>query len=97
MRKRETEDLEAGIQQQLTAATSTREHLTTTLRAIEARLAEARRRLHELQTPSAAGSPRPAAAGRGPSGSAPPPTIDRTRAAQIEDELEALRKELKKS
>jgi phage shock protein A len=97
MRKRETEDLEAGIQQQLAAATSTREHLTTTLRAIEARLSEARRRLHELKSPSSAASPRPAAPGRGPSGSAPPPTIDRARAAQIEDELEALRRELKKT
>src|SRR5262249_54439793 len=33
MRKRETEDLEAGIEQQLAAATSTREHLSTTMRA----------------------------------------------------------------
>jgi phage shock protein A len=41
LRKRETEDLVAGIEQQLAAATSTREHLTTTMRAIEARLAEA--------------------------------------------------------
>jgi len=44
MRKRETEDLAAGLEQQLAAATSTREHLSTTMRAIEARLAEARRR-----------------------------------------------------
>jgi phage shock protein A len=96
MRKRETEDLEAGIEQQLAAATSTREHLTTTLRAIEARLSEARRRLHELKVPSAGETARPTAPKRGPSGSSLPSTIDRTRAAQIEEELEALRRELKK-
>jgi phage shock protein A len=97
LRKRETEDLEAGIEQQLAAATSTREHLTTTLRAIEARLSEARRRLHDLQAPSSGASAKPAAARRGPAGSSPPPTIDRTRAAQIEEELAALRRELKKT
>jgi phage shock protein A len=96
MRKRETEDLEAGIEQQLAAATSTREHLSTTLRAIEARLSEARRRLHELRAPGGE-TARPTAAKRGPSGSSLPPTIDRTRAAQIEEDLDALRRELKKS
>jgi phage shock protein A len=96
MRKRETEDLEAGIEQQLAAATSTREHLSTTLRAIEARLSEARRRLHELHSPGGE-TARPAAAKRGPSGSSLPPTIDRTRAAQIEEDLDVLRRELKKS
>ena len=94
MRKRETEDLVAGIEQQLAAATSTREHLSTTMRAIEARLSEARRKQQEFLTlqPSA-----PAArAASSPGASALPPTIDRARAAQIEAELEALRRELKK-
>jgi phage shock protein A len=94
LRKRETEDLEAGIEQQLAAASSTREHLSTTMRAIEARLAEARRKQHELQHP-AAPPKRTASPASGPSGSNPPPTVDRTRAAQIEAELEALRRELK--
>lgn len=94
MRKRETEDLAAGIEQQLAAATSTREHLSTTMRAIEARLSEARRKQEEFRASlSATAPPRTTS---GPSGSAPPPTIDRARASQIEAELEALRKELKK-
>jgi phage shock protein A len=96
LRKRETEDLEAGIEQQLAAASSTREHLSTTMRAIEARLAEARRKQHELQHPPAAPK-RAASPASGPSGSNPPPTVDRMRAAQIEAELEALRRELKGS
>jgi phage shock protein A len=92
LRKRETEDLAAGIEQQLAAATSTREHLSTTMRAIEARLAEARRKQHDLQSPAAA--PRSAA----PKGiaSAASAGTDRSRDAQIEAELEALRRELKR-
>ena len=95
LRKRETEDLVAGIEQQLAAAGSTRAHLTTTMRAIEARLAEARRIQSQLQFP---GVERNAAESGVPSRKAgsPPPTIDRARDAQIEAELEALRKELKK-
>lgn len=93
MRKKETEDLEAGIEQQLAAACSTREHLSTTMRAIEARLAEAQRRQQELQFPQHRPPEQPAGS---PRGSSPPPTVDRTRAAQIEAELEALRRELKK-
>jgi len=94
MRKRETEDLAAGIEQQLAAATSTREHLSTTMRAIEARLAEARRRQAEFQTSmSSATAARPPSS---PGASTPPATVDRARAAQIEAELEALRRELKK-
>ena len=96
LRKRETEDLVAGIEQQLAAAGSTRMHLSRTMRAIEARLAEARRLQQELQFPN---SPALAekASSSGPRGSKLPPTVDRTRADQIEAELDALRKELKKS
>jgi len=92
LRKRETEDLAAGIQQQLAAATSTREHLSTTMRAIEARLAEARRKQLELQSPA------PPARSTVPrtAGSVSPATADRSRDAQIEVELEALRRELKR-
>ena len=90
--KRETEDLAAGLQQQRAAAASTREHLTTTLRAIEARLAEARRRQSELHDPAAALTrvTSPASVS-----SAILPSTDQSRAAQIEAELEALRRELK--
>jgi phage shock protein A len=93
LRKRETEDLAAGIQQQLAAAASTREHLSTTLRAIEARLAEAQRRRQELLDPGAtapAGKKLPARRGS----EEDHPEIDRTRAQQIEADLEALRREL---
>jgi phage shock protein A len=94
MRKRETEDLAAGLEQQLAAATSTRDHLSTTMRAIEARLAEARRRQFELQTSTA--TPAATHKSAGPSaGSAAHYAGDRTRAAQIEAELEALRREIK--
>lgn len=44
LRKHEVEDLIAGLEQQLHAAISTRDHLRTTQHALEARLAEARRR-----------------------------------------------------
>lgn len=96
MRKRETEDLVAGLEQQLAAAASTRDHLSTTLRAIEARLAEAQRRQRDLQSPNSApvvrdGAPREAV------GTAAAPHVDRTRAAEIEADLEALRRELQQS
>jgi phage shock protein A len=90
--KRETEDLAAGLQQQLAAAASTREHLTTTLRAIEARLAEARRRQTELTDPAATLT---RVAVQKAVSSAIAPATDNARAAQIEAELEALRRELK--
>jgi phage shock protein A len=94
LRKRETEDLQAGLEQQLAAATSTREHLSTTMRAIEARLAEARRRQSEMQLPASPPKHSTPTA-KGPAGSAPPSTVDRARAAQIEAELEALRREVR--
>lgn len=43
-RKQEVQDLIAGLEQQLEAAVSTRDHLRTMLNALEARLADARRR-----------------------------------------------------
>ena len=49
LRKQEVADVVGGLKQQLKAAHATREHLTTTLRALEARLSEARRRQLELQ------------------------------------------------
>ena len=96
LRKRETEDLVAGIEQQLAAAGSTRTHLTTTMRAIEARLAEARRIQSQLQFPGTERNP-PDFGTPGPKAGSLPPTVDRTRDAQIDAELEALKKELKKA
>lgn len=92
LRRRETEDLVAGIQQQLAAAVSTREHLTTTMRAIEARLAEARRRQQELHNPGFAPSSSVRASSPKEVGAAP--NLDRTREAEIEEELAALRREI---
>jgi len=56
MRKREVEDLIAGLQQQHTAAISTSEQLGTTRRALEARLAEARRLQEQILSQSSASS-----------------------------------------
>ncbi len=50
LRKREVGDLVAGLEQQLTASLATRDHLQTTLRAIEARRAEAQRLATQLRT-----------------------------------------------
>jgi phage shock protein A len=85
MRKGETEDLIAGLRQQLAAAQATQEHLTTTLRALEARLTEARRTMQEVEvgTESALADAEPA-----------PAPLDADRARQVEAELEALRRSL---
>lgn len=49
MRKQEIEDVVAGLEQQHAAAIATRDHLQTMLRALEARLTEARRKLRQLE------------------------------------------------
>ena len=49
LRKGELEDLMAGLEREHAAAVSTRESLATTLRALEARLSDARRRRHDLR------------------------------------------------
>ena len=90
-RKRESDDLLAGLRQQLAAATSTREHLSTTLRAIEARLAEARRRQDDLiATGKLVRTGMPLEIG--PVSVSTP--YDRSRMEQVEADLEALRREL---
>ncbi|HVW02435.1 MAG TPA: PspA/IM30 family protein [Planctomycetaceae bacterium] len=98
-RKKELDDLIAALQQQRAAAGTTREHLATTLRALEARLAEARRRQEELQelappagTQSLQGTD--TSVGNTTGAPARPASLDQARAAQIEAELEALRREL---
>ncbi len=94
VRKREVDDLIGGLQQQYDAAVATREHLTTMQKALEARLSEARRKQQELSAGVAETA-------------VPDETIDEAteaissiddrRAAQIEDELEALKRELGQS
>lgn len=86
VRKQEVVDLIAGLKQQLTAAEATRDHLHTTLRALEARLADAGRRQVELQE----GETVPAAATTGTHAAA----IDSERADAVEAELLALKQEL---
>ena len=84
IRRQECEDVVAGLDQELAAARGTHAHLTTTLRALEARLADARRKRTEL----AAGGATPA---REPT---PSDAAGPERGRNVEDELEALRREL---
>ncbi len=86
MRKREVEDLIAGLEQQHKAATATKQHLATIQRALEARLAEAIRKRDDFGVaPPAPTNNRFAI----PSVS----TVDE-RETQIDAELEALKREL---
>ena len=89
LRKREVEDLIAGLAQQHRAAVATRDHLATMQRALEARLAEAVRRRDTLgveirdepsSVPVWLAEPRPVA-----------DDLDR----EIEAELAALKQELR--
>jgi phage shock protein A len=87
IRKQEVVDVVAGLEQQHKAACATRDHLNTTLRALEARLSEARRRQQELQTS-------PKAAVTTSLGSSVDLEDDDPRARAIDDELAALKREL---
>ncbi len=96
LRKREQEDLVAGLEQQHAAAVLTRDHLTTTLHAIEARVAEANRRRRLIESGASAtdvgntiGSPL--------SGPAEDEAPLRSRASEIDADLEALRRELQQN
>jgi len=88
VRKREVEDLIAGLAQQHKAAIATREHLATMQRALEARLAEALRKQAEMgvpvrETPS-----------KVPSYLTAPPAAVEDRHREIDAELEALKQQL---
>ena len=87
----EVDDLIAGLDLQRKAALATQEHLTTTLHALEARLADARRRQQQLTT-GESGEPEAA-----PSADASATAPSESRAAEIESDLEALRRELGQS
>lgn len=95
LRKKEVEDLIAALQQQLAAATATREHLLTVLRGLEARLSEARR-LEIEQSGSLTDTHGAGLTTHGDStasgvGFTP---ADARRAAEIDDELAALKRTL---
>lgn len=88
LRKREVEDLVAGLEQQHHSAMATREHLSTMQRALEARLAEALRKRAMLRGEDAGLDARPLAVADVSS----PLGLDRH--SQIDAELEALKREL---
>ena len=90
MRKREVEDLIAGLEQQHKAAIATKQHLATMQRALEARLSEALRKRDDFGI--APESSAPATVGRF---AVPPatPAVD-DRQSQIDAELDALKREL---
>jgi len=87
LRKREVEDLLAGLQQQHQSAVATREHLSTMHRALEARMAEALRKRATLR-----GESDPAAALPLDVVEAAPFGMERH--SQVDAELEALKREL---
>jgi len=91
MRKQETEDLMAGLEQQHQAAVATCEHLTTTLYALEARLAEAKRKQLELAEKTGTAESAPHATADIPAVAS---ALSPSRSEQIESELAALKREL---
>jgi phage shock protein A len=88
LRKRELEDLIAALEDQLRAAEATRDHLRKTFHALQARLADAQRRLAALESGEAA----LATAGESPG--TPPDASEGDVMQSIESELEGLRQEL---
>ncbi len=90
IRKKEVEDLLEGLGQQHQAAIATREHLTTMLRALEARLADACRRQRQLESGNS----------QVPKLNAEPSLLqdfakyDEARSQEIESELEELKRQL---
>ncbi len=87
-RKHEVEDLIAGLEQQLKAAISTRDHLRTMMHALQARLADATRRLQLIANgENVAAEPVPAE-------SASEGEVSSERQGRVDAELEALRKQM---
>ncbi|MDA1012989.1 MAG: PspA/IM30 family protein [Planctomycetota bacterium] len=82
-RKKESQDVLAGLEQQHEAATNTRNHLATMMRALEGRLADAVRRKSQV-----------ANAGGGASVKPDQSDLNTERGRQVEDELAELRREL---
>ena len=92
IRKKEVEDLIVALQREQQAAKSTHEHLQTVLRAVEARLAEARRICRELTPESSVISH--ASSAQIEHSLLNPAEVDIHREQQIDEELERLRREL---
>lgn len=94
VRKSEVEDLIAGLEQQYSAAMSTRQHLTTMHLALEARLAEALRKQQQLAAGIEADDAEPPTDGAATLEQGP---LDASRRRRIDDELAALKRELGQS
>jgi phage shock protein A len=86
LRKRDVADLIAGLEQQHQAAVATKEHLCTMHRALEARLAEALRRLE-----ATGHAPDPVDT---PAGDFTSPAIFDDPHRQVDEELETLKRQL---
>lgn len=91
VRRQEAQDVLAGLQQQHQAALATRDHLTTTLRALEARLHDARRKQQQLGSDDAAEFTTDSASSTASDGLEP---ADADRSARIEEQLAALKREV---
>lgn len=89
LRKKEVEDLLAGLEREHRAAEATHDSLKTTLRALEARIAEARRRSNQMETGDDEAEPIADIETSGIESS-----IGASRSQLIDDELAELRREL---
>ncbi|MEW4486845.1 PspA/IM30 family protein [Thalassoglobus sp. JC818] len=87
-RKHEVEDLIAGLEQQLAAAVSTRDHLKTILNALQARLADGRRRLRSLDSETQEADVASS------TGADPETPAVAEKKSKVDAELEALRKQM---
>jgi phage shock protein A len=83
-------DLISALEEQYRAAAATRDHLTTTLHALQARLVDAQRRLGDLKK-----TPRAAAQAGGEDTPVTEVAPDDLRCREIETELEELRKSMR--
>jgi phage shock protein A len=88
VRKREAEALVDGLKEELTSASETRSHLLRTMRALEARLSDAKRKLQAMTDGTVVEEEN-----RPDTSSVEDVTLD----ADIEDELAALKRELGRS
>lgn len=89
-RKREVADLIIALEEQHRAAAATRDHLQTTLNALQARLVDAQRRLSNLHAPAS-----PPASRAAEKTATPELLSDDPRRKEVEDELNELRQLLR--
>ena len=85
IRRREARDMVAALEQELDAARGTHSHLQTTARALDARLSDARRKRATLEAGGDVDAVEPVL---------PDEPVGGAGRSSVDDELEALRKEL---